>query len=339
MKKIVISGVKTCAIKEVPTPKATEDWALVKIHAAPMCTEYKSYAAGRITEYWLGHEAAGEVVDVSRPGLVNVGDRVVVMPQYPCGRCALCLAGDYIHCQINYDIEAFTGSPEGSSSYAQYLLKPAWLLPKIPDDLSYDHASMICCGLGPTFGAMMRMNVTATDTVLITGMGPVGLGGIINGMFRNARVIAAEYSSYRANLAKTLGPETVINPKEPSALQQILDMTNGLGVDKAIDCSGNSSAQRLCIDATRRKGDVAFVGEAGELSIKVSDDLIRKGLKLHGVWHYNLNDIPKLFQIVQRQRDLVSRLITHTFPFNNVGEAWELQLTHQCGKVILHPWK
>lgn len=339
MKKVIISNVKTAKIVEVPRPKPVDDWALVKIYSAPMCTEYKFYLSGTMPDYPLGHEAAGEVVAVARAGRVSVGDRVVVMPQYPCGQCALCLDGEYIHCKDTANLEAFTGSPEGDSTYAQYMLKPSWLLPKIPDDMSYDHAAMLCCGLGPTFGAMQRMKVNAFDTVLITGMGPVGLGGVINAVHRNARVIVTAHNAYRGNLAKSLGADAVINPKEGDALEQILDLTGGLGVDKAIECAGTPLAQRLCIAATRRNGEIAFVGESGGLTVQISDDLIRNGLKLHGIWHYNLKDIPKLFQIVQKQNHRIDKLITHTFPLDRVTEAWELQLTRKCGKVVLHPWE
>jgi len=338
MKKVVIRGERNAELVEVPTPKAVKDWALVKIVVAPLCTEYKAYRDGEPSEC-LGHEAAGEVVEVAQPGYVEVGDRVVVQPQYPCGECPLCVRGEYIHCQNLYDIEDFTGSCEGGATYAQYILKPSWLLTKIPDGVSYEHAGMICCGLGPTFGAMERMKVDAFDTVLITGMGPVGLGGVINGVFRGARVIAVVRNPYRADLAKQLGAEAVVNPNDEDALQQILDLTGGVGVDKAIDCAGAASAQRLMIDAMRRHGSAAFVGESGDLSIRVSDDMIRNGLTLHGIWHYNLGGVPKIMQVVRRSGDLLDKLITHTFPISRVEEAWELQITRQCGKVVLYPWK
>ena len=102
------------------------------------------------------------------------------MPQYPCGKCNLCESGEYIHCLDTFDIESFTGISEGGSTLAEYIVKPSWLLPKIPHELTYDQASMICCGLGPTYGAIDRLNLSQNDTVLIAGMGPVGLGGIIN---------------------------------------------------------------------------------------------------------------------------------------------------------------
>jgi len=135
---------------------------------------------------------------------------VVVMPQYPCGKCPLCISGEFTHCENIYDFAKFVGSPEGSATMAQYLLKPSWLLPPIPEGVSYEYASLALCVLGPTFGAFDLMNVNSFNTVLITGAGPVGLGGIINARFRGARVIVAEFHPWRVKKAKELGAEAVI---------------------------------------------------------------------------------------------------------------------------------
>ena len=242
----------------MPAPKAKEDWVVVKVHAAPRCTEFKAFADG-IDHHYFGHEAVGEVVEIAQPGKVKIGDRVVVMPTSPCGKCALCLDGDYIHCEDMINFEVFHGSRNGSATMAQYLIKPDWLLIPIPDDVSYDHAGMACCGLGPTFGAFNTMKVDRFDTVLITGLGPVGLGGVINAHYRGARVIGVESNSWRAQRAVELGAETVIDPRDGDILQQILALSHHrCGVDKAVDCSGVVSAHRLCVDATRRKGQIAF---------------------------------------------------------------------------------
>ena len=338
MKKAVILGEHKAGLVDVPTPEPKEDWALVKVLATPMCTEYKMFVSGRPSEY-LGHEAVGEVVAVAQPGPVDVGDRVVVMPQYPCGKCALCVAGDYIHCQHCYDVQAFIGSPEGRATYAQYLLKPSWILPKIPDSVSYELGSLALCGLGPSFGAFDQMDVDAFDTVLITGLGAVGLGAVVNAKYRGARVIGVESIPYRVERAKMLGADVVIDPGDKDALDQVLDLTDGLGVDKALDCAGVVPAQRFCIDATRRKGQVAFVGECGDdLPIRISPDMIRKGLTLRGSWHYNLSLYPKIIQVIQGS-PVVDKLISHVMPMSQIQEAMELSASHQCAKIILKPWE
>jgi len=337
MKQVFITGKKKSEIREVPTPKAKEDWALVKITVAPMCTEYKQFADGE-TNHPLGHEAAGEVVEIAQTGKVNVGDRVVVMPQFPCGKCDLCVSGEYIHCQNIVDQKLFSGSEYGSSTYAQYILKSSWLLPVIPDDISIEHASMLCCGLGPTFGAMERMNTVPGDTVLITGLGPVGLGGIINAKYRNCRVIGITKNTYRTNLALKLGAEKILNPDDHDLEEQILEITNGKGITCSVDCSGDPQVMRLMLNVTKRNGKVAFVGESGHLTVKVSDDLIRNGLTLYGIWHYNLNGVSKLFKLVRESKSSIDKLISHKFPISNIEDAWDLQLTRQCGKVLLLPW-
>ena len=338
MKVVAITGKRACELVDKPNPKAAEDFVVVKIHSAPMCTEYKAYAAGHLADC-LGHEAAGEVVEVAQPGRARVGDRVVVMPLYPCGKCPLCLAGEYIHCRNSVDPLKVCGCEAGTATYAQYCIKQDWLLLPIPDGVSYDHAAMACCGLGPTFGAMQRMDVGVFDTVLITGLGPVGLGGVINARYRGARVIGVDGNAWRADLARKLGAEAVIDPADKNALQDILDLTGGVGADKALDCSGAPEAQRLMIDALRRRGQAAFVGEGGDLTITVSSDMIRKGITLHGQWHWNLADAPRMMRMVAESADALDKLITHTFPMSRAGEAWELQLTARSGKVILHPWE
>ncbi len=335
MKVVAITGERECTLVEKPDPHAKDEFAVVKILSAPMCTEYHSFRKGGPSDS-IGHEAAGEVVEVGRPGTVKVGDRVVVMPQSPCGRCELCVAGDYIHCQHPVNPLKATGSEAGRATYAQYVIKKDWLLLPVPDGVSIDHAAMACCGLGPTFGAMQLMRVDAFDTVLITGMGPVGLGGVVNARHRGARVIAVESHSWRAALAKELGAEHVIDPGDKHAADRVRELTEGRGADKSIDTSGSAEAKPFLMDATRRKGHVAFVGWSGEVDVTT---IISKGLTLHGAWHWNLRDTPRIMQVIRESTAQLDKLITNTFPMSRAKEAFELQLTGECGKVILKPWE
>jgi len=337
MKVVAITGERKAELKEVPDPKPKEDWALVKIHATPMCTEYKGFERGGETDH-LGHEAAGEVIEVAQSCRVKPGDRVVVQPQYPCGKCELCVSGEYIHCRHSFSFKEFTGSPHGSATYAQYIVKPSWILSPIPDGVSYEHAGLALCGLGPTFGAMDLMKVDAFDTVLITGAGPVGLGGVVNARFRGAKVIVVESVPYRVEKAKELGAAAVIDPGDEDAVKQIRDLTGGRGTDKAVDCSGAPAAHRICIDAARRKGHVSFVGEGGDTTIRASNDMIRKGLTLHGAWHYNLARFPQIMKVIQ-ESPVVEKLISHVMPMSKIQEAFELAASRENAKIILRPWE
>ncbi len=319
-------------------PKACNDFVVVKVHTAPMCTEFYKYREGE-QDLCLGHEAAGEVVEVAQPGKVQVGDRVVVMPQYPCGKCNLCLQGEYIHCENLVDPLDVCSCDSGVATYSQYVLKQDWLLVPIPDNMSFDHASMACCGLGASFGGIHTMGAGSFDTVLITGLGPVGLGAVINCVVRGSRVIGVARNSFRAELARKLGAEEVLDPDDPHCIDRIRDLTEGKGADKSVDCSGGEEYQKICIAGTRRKGQVAFVGESGDLTLRVSDDLIRNGLTLHGAWHWNLQDTALLMDTISRSAQLIDKLITHTYPLEQVEDAFKLQITGRSGKVLLHPHK
>lgn len=334
MKVAAITGSRACEIVDRPDPLVKDNFVKVKIAVAPMCTEFKAYKDGGKSDV-LGHEAAGLVAEVARPGLLKPGDRVVVMPQYPCGKCALCLAGDYIHCEQTVDPLHICGSQTGIATYAQYCIKQDWLLLPIPDDISTEHAAMACCGLGPTFNAAQRMAVGHFDTVLVMGLGPVGLGAVINASYSGARVIGVDSNPYRSALARELGAESVIDPGDPDALRLLRDLTGGRGADKVIECTAIPAAQGFAIKAARRRGEVAFVGWGGHIEL---DNMIPGGLSLHGCWHWNLHDLTRMWQTIRTNSAKIDRLITHRFPLSKVQEAWELQLSGECGKIVLDPW-
>lgn len=335
MKTVKIIGKKKAGLEEVKdfTPKG--DLVVVKILSAPMCNEYHAFENGN-EGISFGHEAAGEVVAVDKATTVKVGDRVLVHPQTPCGKCNLCLEGDFIHCENTRDYLNESGNETDTGTMAQYMLKSEHSLNIIPDTLSYDHASMGLCGLGPTFGSMQLMNVNSFDTVLISGLGPVGLGGVVNARYRGAKVIGIDANPYRMNLARELGAFAVIDPVTENVAERVHELTGGLGADKAIETSGVGAAKPVLVDSVRSKGSIALVGWDG---IVDASEIIRKGLVIYGAWHYNKQDTHKLFQLIGDIPEQLDRLLTHTFPMREIQAAWELQCSGLCGKVILHPWE
>ncbi len=336
MKVAAITGPRQAGLADVPDPRAKEDWALIKVHIAPMCTEYKAWMAGHVLDV-LGHESVGEVVEVAQPGRAKVGDRVVVQGQYPCGKCHLCLSGEYIHCQDNIDVEQFLGTRYGTAGMAQYVLKPSWLLSAIPDEISYERAGLAFCALGPTFNACQLTGLSAADTVLITGLGPVGLGGVVNARFRNARVIAVDMNGWRRDRALQMGAWAAFSPEEDDLAARIRDLTTRRGVDVALDTSGETAAHKLCLESLRRKGKMSVVQGFGESPVGLGH-FVWSGHQLFGAWHYNLGDYWRVMEVVRRS-ELLDLLTSHIFPMSRIQEAFELQATGQCAKVMLRPWE
>ena len=315
MKIVTISGPRECSLADRPQPVVKDNYVLVKNLAAPMCTEVRDYLAGNVSDC-LGHEAAGEVVEVARPGRVKVGDRVVVMPQNGCGGCDLCLAGEHIRCPTPRDPVAVTGSRTGRGTYAQYCMQQDWLLYPVPDDIPIDHASMACCGLGPTFSAMQMMAVGPRDTVLVSGLGAVGLGGVVNARLRGARVIGLESNPWRAALAKRLGAEEVVDPQADEALARILDLTDGRGADKSVEASSAPGAPDMLVRATRINGEMTSVGWGGPVQAR---DIVARGVTLRGAWHWNhLRHAGAMRETLRAAGPLMAELITHRFPMSRV---------------------
>ena len=133
MKKAIISGPRRAELVEVPEPRAKEDWVVVKVHAAPMCTEYKGFVAGARSEY--PRARGGRRGRRGRPAGPREGRR----PRRrrcrctPAGSARSASPATTSTASSGTTSPAFTGSREGSATYAQYLLKPDWLLPAIPD--------------------------------------------------------------------------------------------------------------------------------------------------------------------------------------------------------------
>ena len=334
MKQVVITGPMACAVVEKPDPVRAGNFVLIDIHAAPMCTEFHQFRDGHNSDS-LGHEAAGVVVEAPIGGRFQVGDRVVVMPQNGCGACDLCKAGEHIRCQIPVDPLVVCGSLTGRATYAEKLIQQEHLLWPVPNDISMKHASMACCGLGPTFNACETMNVGAGDTLLVSGLGPVGLGAVVNGVIRGARVIGLETNPYRISLAKQLGAEMVLNPMDSTIIDQVKELTNGHGADKSVEASSADSAPLTLLKCTRIGGQMASVGWGGPVRMS---DVVARGVTLHGCWHWNhVTQSDRMAWAIRQAAPLLDMLITHEFLIAEVEKAWKLQLTGECGKVILVP--
>ena len=129
----------------------------------------------------------------------------------------------------------------------------------------------------------------------------------------------------------------VLHPQD-DPLARIRELTDGRGVDCAVDCSGSVAGERLCIDAVRRRGRVAFVGECSQdLPIRVSPDLIRKGLLMSGNWLYNMQDYEGVMQVIA-ESPLIDKLISHVMPMSQIQEAFGLLAAGEAAKIVLHPW-
>lgn len=333
MKVCTLTSGGRVAVVDRPEPHAAGTIVKVRIQITPMCTEFRDRRAAAASDV-LGHEAAGIVVDPADSALVREGDRVVVMPGNACGRCSVCTLGEHIYCRNPRDVLAETGSGYGTATYADYLIKPDWLLVRVPADISLKHASLACCGLGPSLNAMLRLRVTERDTVLVSGCGPVGLGAIVHAVARRSRVIAVEPSEYRARLALRLGAFAAADPRDPDSGHVIDELTDGCGVSCAVETSGVLDAPSQVLSALQPLGRMALL--AWDAPVRLPP-LVPRGVEIHGCWHWNhTRDAASMWAAIRQSPRALDAMVTHEFELKNAAQAMDLQDTGRCGKVLLH---
>ncbi len=132
----------------------------------------------------------------------------------------------------------------------------------IPDDIDYVHAALLGCGLGPAYEATSRLQVNGFDTLVITGLGPVGLGATALATFLGARVIAID-PNLPAPARGATRRWVTLDGADAELPAQLRAAVGEGGIRKGVDCSGKESAERLLIDLAGIRGAIAFVGENG----------------------------------------------------------------------------
>lgn len=328
MKSLVIQNKKVW-VEDTPDPTPEREWVIARIEATPICGSDKNAYYGTEPVRNSGHEGAGIIVEAAGSSLLKNGDRVILNPLSGCGECELCRTGNYIYCP---------NKPPFGTHFAQYVKIQDFVCTILPEDISYEVGSMACCALGPAFSSIKRMNLKAFDTLLVTGLGPVGMGAVVIAKFLGARVIALDTVPFRKKLAAEIGADVVLDAADPDVKAKIMEAARPARLVRAIDASGNAAAERLCIDVMEPGGVISFVGENhSEIPVRPSEDFIRKGLTLMGSWHCNLNDREEMITLLRRSPH-VSKLISDEFGFSQVQEAFDKFVGGDTCKVVLKPW-
>lgn len=314
---------------ECPVPRPVGHEVVVKMHASLICGSNMKHFVGDEQRINGGHEGAGEVVAVAQSNRLKVGDRVGLAPVTSCGRCKYCLAGDVLLCR---DRPAFEGT------FSEYVRISDNHCVKLPDDISYEHGALLGCALGPAYGALRTLGVRAYDTVVVTGLGPVGIGVSALASFMNVRVIAIDPVADRRKYAEEMGVEHTHDGGGDDLLGDLRKIVGGHGMMFGVDCAGRPETQRLLIDLAAPNGRVAFIGENhGSLELCPSNDFLRKQLSVFGVWHMNMNHTDDLIAFLRRRPDLADRIVTHRFSYDQAQEAFDTFAARKAIKVSLYP--
>jgi len=200
--------------------------------------------------------------------------------------------------------------------------------------MSYITAALSTDAIGTLYHAEKRLGVSGRDTVAIFGMGPMGGAGLIVAKGLGASVIAIDAVDNRLELAKELGADYVLNAQDPDVVKEIVKITNNLGADVAIDCSGNQYAENNALSCVKPHGRVAFIGENNKVTIDPSNQFIRKQIILIGSWYFPIWEYDEIANFIVDKNLPVEKLVTHKFKLEEAETAFRLFDSRQTQKVV-----
>lgn len=343
MQAAVLEKPLSIHVKEIPVPTPAADEALVQVYCIGICgSDIHYYEHGRIGRYVvekpiiLGHELAGRVVAVgSAVSHLRVGDRVAVEPGVPCNRCQQCRAGRYNLCP---DV-VFLATPPVDGAWAEYIAIRADFLHILPDGMSYETGALLE-PLSVGFHAMSRAGIGPKDTVLVSGLGPVGmLAAVAARMFGAATLIGSDVIPLRREMAERFAVDATFNPLTEDGRQRIAELTGGVGVTAVVETSGNARAVANAIDMVNFGGKIAVIGlpASNQIAIDVPT-LVDKELDIFGVFRY-ANTYPAAIRVLQSGRYDVEQIITQRFPLTDIAAACEVARLNkdESVKVMIYP--
>lgn len=328
MKALVYQGPGKKSIENRPLPEikdATD--AVVRITKTTICGtdlhilegDVPSCESGRI----LGHEGVG-IVEKAGPGVTSLkpGDHVLISCITSCGKCDYCKRGMYSHCVSGGWILGNTID----GTQAEYVRIPYadTSLYKIPAGVD-EEALVLLSDIFPTGFECGVLNgkVKPGDTVAIVGAGPIGLATLLTAQFYSpAEIIMIDLDDNRLSVAKALGATITVNSAEPGAVDKIMKMTNGTGVDVAVEAVGIPATFLMCQDIIAPGGVIANVGVHG----------VKADLHLERLWSHNITittrlvdtvTTPMLLKTVQSKKLDPQKLITHHFSLDQILEAYD----------------
>jgi L-iditol 2-dehydrogenase len=305
VKALQFVGDNRCQVNDLEVPRIGDDEVLLASRRVGICHSDIDLLAGRYIipfEFPVipGHEWAAEVVQVG-PAVKSfgVGDRVV-------GECVI-------------GTEHFGFSISGAA--AEYFVAKASWLHRLPDNVSWTQGALVepfSCGY---YATVRADNLDASDTVVVLGAGPIGLGVVAAASGKGARVIVAEPAAARCELARALGADLVLDPTADSFLAEVADATQGTGASVVFEASGKPVAMATALEVAGFRARLVYIGidvggsASSRLGLIQSKELQLRGIiGSPGVW-------PQTLRFLSRSGVDLSPLVTSTYPLARADAA------------------
>lgn len=349
MKAAVLMAPNRLEVKEVQTPKPGPVDVLIKVEACAVCSTDVSLIDHPLPgqppygSFIPGHEYSGTVVALGDTvDEFQVGDRVTVEAHLGCLRCSNCRIGNYTAC-LNYGNTKKGHRANGfttNGAFAQYVINHINTVHRIPDSVSFEEASLIT-NLGCVlYGYETVGGYLVGDQVAVIGPGPLGLvAAAAAGALGAERVYLIGTRESRLRIGRQIGVDRIINIHEEDPVEVIREETKGVGVDIAVEASGSASGLDSAIRATKRMGRILMLSFAHEPLPADFEALALDNKAIYTVRGEGWANVGRAVTLLRRQRVDLKPLITHSYPLEQIGKAFET-FTGRIGgavKVIVRP--
>ncbi len=340
MQALVWEGPRQMNMREVATPEPTDDEVLIRVAYSGICGSelggYLGHNSLRVPPLIMGHEFSGEIVALGENAAtinpkLSAGQQVTVNPLISPPWSKAALRGRH-----NLTLPRNILGIHRPGSYAEYVTAPASNVYPLPEGMSLEHAALTE-PLGCALRAARLSGATATDSVLITGLGPIGLLTLLAVKAMGGQtIIATDTDADRIAIGKHFGVQ-VLNPLQDKVVQTVREVTNGEGVDVAIDAVGATATRRECLDAVRAGGKVIFTGLHDEESNIQANLLIRNEISVQGSFAYTPLDFEDAFQWLAEGRIEIDPWLLKA-PLGEGGACFERLLSKPgpVAKILLH---
>jgi propanol-preferring alcohol dehydrogenase len=325
-------------VEEVPKPEPEVGWAIVRVMAAGICrTELHFTDDGLLTPAMmpmtLGHEVAGVVERVDGDSPVRAGERAAVHYYGPCGDCPCCRADRGNLCLSPLALLAFLTD----GGFAEYVKVPATSLVPLPEEVPFEVGATLGCSAATALHALRTVGqVRAGETVVIHGIGGIGLLMVQLAARLGARVIAVGRTEAKLTGAKAFGAELSVNALREDVSAAIRRATGGLGADLVCELVGSAKSMADSLAALRRRGRLVLVGYSPDSLTVHPIPLVVGELTVIGSVGNTRAELVEVVELTARGQ-LVA-LIDSVLPLEEINEALDRVRRGQVmGRVVVRP--
>jgi L-iditol 2-dehydrogenase len=332
MKAALLRAPQTLTVAEMAEAAPAPGDVVVRVSAAGLCgTDYRIWTGERPVQYprVMGHEFVGAIAAVGAgvSGLSS-GDRVVVEPNYSCGRCPLCVEGNRNLClsrvAIGIDVDG---------GFAELVRVPArccWPIPRAVSDLD----AVVTEPLAVVVRAVARATPRAGESAAVVGVGSLGLLALQVLRARGARVLAVARTATRLALARELGAEAV-HALADGPLDRVGQTFSGReGVDLVIETAGTAEAVTNALSLVRPGGRIVLTGLPHEPTPVAFFSVVRREVTIIGSMIYQ-DEFPEALALVASRQVRTMPLLTHRFPLDDIAAAFAAHRDPASIKVAL----